>query len=74
MKTVRDYKRLRNNDEGINTGSMRCYTPVKLSGNQKNIMRGYAKNPKSALKETKPNFTGIFAIDLICTKDKVFNL
>ncbi len=74
LLSVRDYKRLQNRNKGINTGSMGCYTPVKLSIKQQNMIDKYIKNLEFIFKEIKPNFTGIFASDLIFTENKIYNL
>ncbi len=74
LEPVRDYKRLENNDKGINTGSMGSYTPVKLTFKQKNMINGYVKHLESVFQKLKPNFTGIFASDLIFTDENLYNL
>lgn len=74
LETVRDYKRLKDNNEGINTGSMGCYLPVKLSDKKRKMMNDYIARLEQVFIELKPNFTGIFALDLIFTEDEVYNL
>lgn len=71
---VRDYKRLENGNNGINTGSMGSYTPVKLSINQEKMINEYVNYLERIFQKIKPNFTGIFASDLIFTEDKLYNL
>lgn len=74
LAAVRDYKRLKRNNQGINTGSMGCYLPVKLSENKQQMMQDFVKKLEEVFIRIKPNFTGIFAADLIFTENEVFNL
>lgn len=71
---VRDYKRLKNNNEGINTGSMGSYTPVELSEKKRELIAGYVKQLEKVFKKVRPNFTGVFASDLIFTEEEIYNL
>ncbi len=74
LAPVRDYKRLKRNNEGINTGSMGCYLPVNLSDKKQKMMQEYVEKLENVFVKIKPNFTGIFASDLIFTEEEVFNL
>ena len=74
LEPVRDYKRLKNNNEGINTGSMGSYVPVKLTDGKKALINKYVKKLEEVFQEVKPNFTGVFASDLIFTEENIYNL
>ncbi len=74
IEPVRDYKKSKNNNEGINTGSMGSYMPVMLSDNKRKMMKDYIKKLDEVFQKKKPNFTGIFASDLIFTEENVYNL
>ncbi len=74
LAPVKDYKRLKNNDEGINTGSMGSYAPAKLSDNQIYMIEKYVNYLETIFRKLKPNFTGIFASDLIFNENELYNL
>ncbi len=74
FEPVRDYKRLRNNNEGINTGSMGCYIPAKISMNERQMINNYIKQLEDVFINIRPNFTGIFTLDLLFTEDEIYNL
>ncbi len=74
LEPVRDYKRLKENNKGINTGSMGCYLPVKLSSSKKELINDYAKKLEKVFQNVKPDFKGIFVSDVIMTNDKLYNL
>ena len=63
-----------NNNEGINTGSMGSYVPVKLTDGKKALINKYVKKLEEVFQEVKPNFTGVFASDLIFTEENIYNL
>ena len=74
LEPVRDYKRLKNNNEGINTGSMGSYIPVKLTERKKELINQYVTKLEKVFQEVKPNFTGVFASNLIFTEENIYNL
>jgi len=74
LEPVRDYKRLKENNEGINTGSMGCYLPVELASAKKEMINNYTKKLENVFQKIKPDFKGIFVSDLIMTNDKLYNL
>ncbi len=74
LNPVRDYKKLKEGNKGINTGSLGSYTPVELSDNQLEILNKYNKQMELIFEAVKPDFTGIFCTNLLFSNDEVYTL
>ncbi len=73
MQTVRDYKRAFDNDEGLNTGGMGCFTPV-LDVTQEDLEYSYKEiieKTLDGLKKENIFYKGIVYAGLIQTKDGI---
>ena len=56
---VRDYKRLKDNDEGINTGGLGSYIPLRISKMQDKLIKNYVKNLQKVLRKNKVDYIGV---------------
>lgn len=68
---ARDYKRLKENQIGPNTGGMGAYCPVKLSKKQEEDLQNYLGKLEGALKTEKADFVGIVYSGLILTEEGI---
>lgn len=68
---ARDYKRLKENQEGPNTGGMGAYCPVMLSEKQETELQEYLSKLEKALKSEKADFVGIIYSGLMLTSDGI---
>ena len=68
---ARDYKRLRDNNEGPNTGGMGSFCPVLISDFHEKKIQEYLKMLEGALVNEKADFCGIVYSGLMLTKDGV---
>ncbi|MDR1168756.1 MAG: phosphoribosylamine--glycine ligase [Heliobacteriaceae bacterium] len=68
---ARDYKRLKDNNEGPNTGGMGSYCPVKISEFHRNKLEEYLVRLERALLDEQADFCGIIYSGLMLTKDDV---
>lgn len=74
LNPVKDYKRLKEGDKGINTGSLGSYTPVELTKNQEKLLDIYNKKMKSLFESLKPDFTGIFCTNIMFSQNEIYTL
>ena len=74
LEPVRDYKRLKDNNKGINTGSMGCYCPVKLSNEKLKLIDVYVERLNNIFQKIKPDFKGIFVSGLMLTENSLYTL
>jgi phosphoribosylamine--glycine ligase len=65
---ARDYKRLKEDNQGPNTGGMGAYCPVALTDEQKEGLKNYLDKLQDALKREKARFCGIIYSGLMLTK------
>ncbi len=68
---VKDFKQ---NEKGINTGGLGCYTPVNLNETQQNLLKNYNEQLERIFQKLTPDFTGIFTVNLLFTKDEIYTL
>lgn len=68
---ARDYKRLKENQEGPNTGGMGAYCPVMLSEKQETELQEYLSKLEKALKSEKADFVGIIYSGLMLTSNGI---
>ncbi len=71
---VKDFKPFKGKGKVVNTGGMGSYTPVYLNERQKIMLEKYTNKLKDVFKKTKPDFTGIFVVNLLFTDDEVYTL
>jgi len=74
LNPVKDYKKSKEGNTGINTGGMGSYTPVDLTKGQKKSLEKYNKYLGKIFKKLHPDFTGIFAADLLFKGDEIYTL
>ncbi len=74
LNPVRDYKKLKEGNKGINTGSLGCYTPVELTQKQQEILNKYNKQMEIIFETVKPDFTGIFCTNILFSEDNIYTL
>lgn len=74
LEPVRDYKLSHDGNNGINTGSMGAYMPVKISENKKKLIDKFVENLRSVFQNIKPDFKGIFVCGLMLTENECYNL
>ena len=72
LESARDYKKAMDNDRGLNTGGMGCFSPNPLFNDN---LKGYLKNNivskiEKGLDKEKINFTGILFIGLMIKDNK----
>ena len=67
LSPARDYKRLKDNNEGPNTGGMGAYCPVVLTQDQNMELQEYVNTLEKALKNENADFTGIVYSGLMLT-------
>lgn len=65
--SARDYKRLKENQQGPNTGGMGAYCPVEITSEQQSDLHNYLLKLERALKAEKADFTGIIYSGLMLT-------
>ncbi len=70
MVPARDYKRAYDNDEGLNTGGMGCYTPVEYISDEdmKTVEQEIVIPTVKGLQDDGINFTGIVYFGLMKTE------
>ena len=68
---ARDYKRLKDNNEGPNTGGMGAYCPVKISEFHQKKLDEYLVKLENALLADKADFCGLVYSGLMLTKDDI---
>jgi len=68
---ARDYKRLKDNNQGPNTGGMGAYCPVKISGFHQKKLDEYLTKLENALVADGADFCGLVYSGLMLTKDDV---
>jgi len=66
---ARDYKRLKDNNEGPNTGGMGAYCPVKISEFHQKKLDEYLKKLENALLSEKADFCGVIYSGLMLTNN-----
>ncbi len=73
MQVARDYKRAFDNDEGLNTGGMGCFTPVPdiLHSDIEYSLKEIIEKTLSGLKSENIFYKGILYAGLIKTKDGI---
>ena len=71
---ARDFKKLKNEDKGPNTGGMGAFCPVKLNKNQKSKLETFIKKLEKSLVEEGADFTGVIYAGLIWAKDDFYVL
>ncbi len=74
LNPVKDYKKSEEGNNGINTGGMGCYTPVKMTEKQKQMLDEYTIHLREIFEKIKPEFTGIFAVNLLFTDNELYTL
>ncbi|HSA06705.1 MAG TPA: phosphoribosylamine--glycine ligase [Candidatus Gastranaerophilales bacterium] len=68
---ARDYKKLKEDNKGPNTGGMGSYCPVSLNLNEYQEVEKYVKKLEEALKKEHAYFTGVIYSGLMMTKDGI---
>ncbi len=68
---VKDFKK---DNKGLNTGGMGSYTPVKLNEKEENLLTEYNNKLEKIFKTLKPDFTGIFTVNLLFSEKEVYTL
>ena len=71
---VKDYKREKENNKGVNTGGLGSYTPINLTGEEQKLLDEYNKNLAEIFQKIKPEFTGIFTVNLLFTEEEIYTL
>ncbi len=71
---VKDYKREKDNNQGVNTGGMGSYTPVELTKKEQSLLEQYNRKFTEIFQKIKPEFTGIFTANLLFTEDEIYTL
>ena len=74
LMPVKDFKAFKGGDKVINTGGMGSYTPVNLTDKQVSMLNEYNERLKQIFNELKPNFTGIFAVNLLFSDNDLYTL
>lgn len=72
LQPVKDYKT--SEKCGINTGGMGCYTPVYLTCAQEKMLIDYNEHLRFLFNKLKPDFTGIFAVNLLFSENELYTL
>lgn len=69
MPASQDYKRAYDNDEGLNTGGMGCYSPVPVFDDEKKtfVVENIIKKTLKALKDRGINYQGVLYTGLALT-------
>lgn len=71
---ARDFKRINNDLESMNTGGMGAFCPVKLTNIQKTKLKEYERKLENALIAENADFTGFMYSGLIWNDDDFFVL
>ena len=71
---VRDYKKLKEHDRGINTGGLGSYVPIELNDIENQLLNEYNRKLNIIFKQNSPDFTGVFTADLLFGEDRVYTL
>lgn len=71
---VKDYKREKENNKGINTGGLGSYTPINLTEEEQKLLDEYNKNLAEIFQKIKPEFTGIFTVNLLFAEENIYTL
>ena len=71
---VKDYKREKENNKGVNTGGLGSYTPINLTGEEQKLLDEYNKNLAEIFQKIKPEFTGIFTVNLLFAEENIYTL
>ena len=71
---VKDFKPFNNSDKVINTGGMGSFTPVGLNDKQKAMLDDYNKKLEKIFTQVKPDFAGIFVLNLLFTDSELYTL
>jgi phosphoribosylamine--glycine ligase len=71
LEPVKDFKK---SETGINTGGLACYTPVNLTKMEQNLLKNYNDNLNVIFQKLKPDFTGIFTVNLLFTENELYTL
>lgn len=74
LNPVKDFKKAKINNKEINTGGLASYTPVSLTETQINQLEDLNNNLSKIFKSFKPNFTSIFALNLMFTNSGLYTL
>ena len=74
LNPVRDYKKLKAGNRGINTGGMGSYTPVNLTVLQQKQLDLYNQQMKLIFETVRPDFTGIFCTNVLFSGDDLYTL
>ncbi|MHB1457210.1 MAG: phosphoribosylamine--glycine ligase [Armatimonadota bacterium] len=71
LKPAQDYKRAYDNDEGLNTGGMGCYSPVPIVTDElySQVMETIIKPTVAAMKAEGCLYTGLLYTGIMLTKD-----
>ncbi len=71
---VKDFKPFKGTGKVLNTGGMGSYTPVCMNDSQKVMLENYINKLKDIFNKIKPDFTGIFVVNLLFTEDELYTL
>ncbi len=74
LEPVRDYKLSNDGENGVNTGSMGAYMPVKILENKRKLIDKFVENLRNVFQGIKPDFKGIFVCGLMLTDNECYNL
>lgn len=71
LQPAQDYKRAYDNDEGLNTGGMGCYSPVPIVTDElyNQVMETIIKPTVAAMKSEGCLYTGLLYTGIMLTKD-----
>ena len=71
LQPAQDYKRAYDNDEGLNTGGMGCYSPVPIVTDElySQVMETIIKPTVAAMKSEGCFYTGLLYTGIMLTKD-----
>ena len=71
---VKDFKPFKGKGKVLNTGGMGSFAPAFLSERQKVMLENYINKLKDLFTTLKPDFTGIFVVNLLFTDDELYTL
>ncbi len=74
FKAVKDFKKAKVGKEYINTGGLASYTPVELTEKEQEELVKYNARLSEIFTKVKPDFTGIFCVNLMFVQDELYTL
>ncbi len=74
FKPVKDFKKAKIGKEYINTGGLASYTPVALTEKEQEELTKYNTRLNEIFTTVKPEFIGIFCVNLMFVQDELYTL